>query len=187
MTGTKQRETNSEAGDFYFGDTPMMKRKIYSVLFDGVEREIETLDSFAIKFSILANIPVTRVKHMINDSNPVIWSGPSKSKANGLLSLIVEAGGRGRIEAKKPEVEKKKASDIQVKGKKNGSILCPKCGFPAKKDDEFCQFCMSSLVEVEKTAHPVVEKAKKLYISPPRLLFYLFLLFSAIILINVIS
>ena len=184
MTQPGQKEKNSNASEFYSGEIAESKRKIYSVVLEGVASEIETLESFAIKFGLLSNIPVTKVKYLASHIPTEIWSGSSGSRAKGLLSLIKEAGGKGRIEAKIPQ----KAKPVVLEApsvKKLEGIKCLKCGFPIGEGDEFCQFCMTPVGDVQKKEHHSRKKNGKFPVPPSRLLFYMFFLLASIIVIQV--
>ena len=66
----------------------------------------------------------------------------SAPRARGALELIEEAGGVGMLEEydpeEKPRVEiTEEEPNIATVAESN----CLKCGFPLKKDDEYCQFC----------------------------------------------
>ncbi|MBN2185784.1 MAG: hypothetical protein JW746_10720 [Candidatus Krumholzibacteriota bacterium] len=184
MTQPGQKEKNSEASEFYSGEISESKRKLYSVIIDGVASEIETLESFAIKFGLLSNIPVTKVKYLVSHIPSEIWSGPSRSRAKGLLSLIVEAGGKGRIEEKRPR--KVKPSAIEgPKMKRLEGRKCLKCGFPLGEGDEFCQFCMTPIGDLQKKEHHGKKRSRKFLIPPARLLFYMFFLLAGLIIMRV--
>lgn len=186
MTEPGQKEKKSEASEFYSNEISESVRKIYSVILEGVASEIETLDSFAIKFGLLSNIPVTKVKYLVKNIPTAIWTGPSGSRAKGLLSLINEAGGKGRIEAKNPQPVKPAAVETPQVKKLEGS-KCLKCGFPLGVEDEFCQFCMTPIGEVHKKSHKSKKKGDKFPVPPSRLLFYMFLLLASIIVMQVIK
>ena len=185
----KSGHTNKsdEADEFYSEEMTGSGKKVYSVVIEGVESQIETLDSFAIKFGLLSNIPVTKIKYIVKTIPAVIWTGSSKSRAKGLLSLIVEAGGKGKIEvksqrpAKVPEIEAREV-------KRLGGRMCHKCGFPIGEKDEFCQFCMSPVGEVHKKPHKKdkEQKSSKFPVPPARLLFYMFFLLAGLIVIQVL-
>ncbi len=127
----------------------------YRVLLEGVRAEVETHASFALKFSLLASLPVTKVKHMMNTLPAAVWMGRGKSRALSLLNLIEEAGGIGRVveEEYAPDMERV-AGDSTVKGR-----VCPQCGFPLKEEDLFCNFCFTPIDE---------EKRQSLHIAVPR-------------------
>ncbi len=155
------------------------KVESYSVVLDSIRSEIETMDSFALKFSVLLKIPVTRVKHMVKHLPCALWKGTSASKARMLVELAEEAGGVARV----VENHKTPSADKENKEKKSvGKSACSKCGFPLKKEDEYCSFCMTPVNEpsVKRNTPTVVEKSPQ--IPPARLFFYLVILFIAVIL-----
>jgi hypothetical protein len=154
------------------------KIESYSVVLDSIRSEIETSDSFALKFSVLLKTPVTRVKHMVKRLPCTLWRGKSFPKAKMLVELVVEAGGDARI------VENREASSVKSgSGAKQADekLICSKCGFPMKTGDEFCNFCMTSVKESaeKRPSVPVVEK--KHQIPPARLFFYIVLLLIVVI------
>jgi len=121
---------------------------LYRVVLEGIKSDIETPDSFAIKYGILTSTPVTRIKFMMRNLPKTILETKSAPRARGALELIEEAGGVGMLEEydpeEKPRVEiTEEEPNIATVAESN----CLKCGFPLKKDDEYCQFCHTPLVE----------------------------------------
>lgn len=156
------------------------RRRTYSVVLDGIGNETETIDSFAIKFGLLANMPVTRAKHLVGRLPSVVWTGDSQSRAQGLLSIINEAGGRGRIVEESDYPATRYGANQALPGPGGG--ICGKCGFPLKKDDEICQFCLTSVNERAPRRGPARAATKRiLHIPPARMLLYLVILFAALI------
>ena len=158
------------------------ERKVdsYSVVLDSIRLEIETMDSFSLKFSVLLKMPVTRVKYLVKRLPNTLWKGKSPSKAKVLVELAEEAGGVAHI------VEHHDVPSVSAESKEKkvgGKTECSKCGFPLKKDESFCGFCMTPVEELKGTRTPapvVVEKNPQIPIS--RLLFYLTILFVVVIL-----
>ncbi len=151
----------------------------YSVILDSIRSEIETMDSFTLKFSVLLKIPVTKVKHMVKRLPCTLWRGKSLSKAKMLVELASEAGGNARV----VENEKAPSAEAGEKSKKEkDKTACPKCGFPLKQGDEFCNFCMTSVKERAgtRTSAPIIEKNPQ--IPPARLFFYIVLVLIAVVL-----
>lgn len=174
MPGSRSTGGTGPSGSTRFSPFSGKERKTYHVAIDGVSHNMETTDSFAIKFSLLLNVPLSRVKHVIRKKPSIIWSGSSKSRAESILSLISEAGGIGRIiEEGKAESVTGGSPDVD-----KDANLCRKCGFPLKKDVEFCGFCMTSLSEIERKAFSPPVKKALVSISPERLLFYLLIIFA---------
>lgn len=155
------------------------RRRTYSVVLDGVENEIETIDSFAIKFGLLTNMPVTRARHLVGKLPSVVWTGDSQSRAQGLLSLITEAGGMGRVVEERESPVARDAANHALPGPGGG--ICGKCGFPLKKGEELCQFCLTPANGRVPRRAPARAAAKRvLQIPPARMLLYLVILFAAL-------
>lgn len=152
-------------------------RKIYRVVLDSENKEIETADSFAIKISILLKVPVTRIKHTMYNLPATLWKGPSKIQAQRLLALIEEAGGLGRIEEK----ERNDESAAPKSPKSQDEEVCRSCGFSIKNGDKFCGFCTTPVTPAEQTETHVKIEGKQT-VPMTRLVFYL-ALFIAILII----
>lgn len=172
----------------------------FRVVIEGVRSEYETPESFAIKFGIATSQPVTKVKHMVRSFPVVIWEGENRATAAGILSLIEEAGGRGRIDevgpAPRPAPRGASAPESSPRAQQPGGAAgrlqapgtpgcCPKCGFPAREGDEYCSFCMSPFEE--RLKHKVAEMAGirpgvgHPAIPPRRLLIYVGILLAALL------
>ena len=125
------------------------EQETYRVVLDGVKSEIETPDAFAIKFSLLTRVPVTKIKHMMQNIPAVVWKGQNRKRSSRLLSLIEEAGGRGRIVLE--EAAEDQQADVEAeKAGSNDLMQCRTCGFPLKEEDKFCTFCMSPVERPKK-------------------------------------
>lgn len=129
-------------------------KETYRVVLDGVKSEIETPDSFSIKFSLSTHVPVTKIKHLMQTLPAVVWKGQNKKRSSRLLSLIEEAGGRGRIVLEEAP-EETEEGDQQESGGENDQDQCQTCGFRIKEGETFCSFCMT---QVEK---PKADSKKK--------------------------
>lgn len=179
MPGTGSTNDMQSKVDVGNIELSLKKSLRYRVLLEGVRTEVETHASFALKFSLLASLPVTKVKHMMKTLPAAVWTGRGKSRALGLLNLIEEAGGVGRI------VEEEYAPDMeQVAG--GGAVkgrACPQCGFPLKEEDLFCNFCFTPIDEERRQslhiAIPRCRNASTVY----RYLFFILLGAAAIILV----
>jgi hypothetical protein len=155
------------------------KADSYSVVLDSIRSEIETAASFSLKFSVLLKMPVTRMKHIVKQLPSTLWRGKNLSKAKMLVELAEEAGGVAHI------VENHDAPPDAAgnKAKKDADkAVCSKCGFPMKKEDKFCNFCMTPVKESigARTSAPVFQKTPQ--IPTARLFFYFVLLLIVVIL-----
>ncbi len=181
MCMPQSRSTKDERLKVDLGDLELdLKKSVrYQVVLDGVRAEVETPASFALKFSLLANLPVTKVKHLMRSLPAVMWTGKRKSQALSLLNLIEEAGGSGRV------VEEEYAPDMEhVAGEKSTrGKVCPKCGFPIKKEDLFCNFCMTPVDEGERQSLQVTVPCRRGSSAAYRYLFLILLGVAALILV----
>lgn len=141
---TKPRTMSDLAGEVLESEAD---RRVCRVIVEGLSNRIETPEAFAIKFSLLSHVPVTRMKHLMKQLPAVLWQGRGRSRAAGLLRMIEEAGGKGRIE----DVDPAEAVEKQRPRAKSGPRACAVCGFPLKREDAFCDFC---LTPVEPGAAP---------------------------------
>jgi hypothetical protein len=177
---SEKRSTLHEdiAGDL-MPDVEEGRVESYSVVLESIRSEIETLDSFSLKFSVLLKMPVTRMKHVVKRLPATLWKGKSRSKAKMLVELAEEAGGVARIVENR---ESPRADQSEKDKKAAEKVVCSKCGFPLKKDDVFCNFCMTSIKEKTGTrvSAPVVEKQAQ--IPTARLFFYFVILLMGVIL-----
>ena len=187
-TRTK-KGTDTGVSGIELGNSSGKRRSKYHVVVDGVMNQVETLDSFAIKFGLLTNIPVTKLKHILRNLPASLWIGTSKSKAKGLLDLVEEAGGVGRIVVEEPvEESTEQENDPAVKNAQANS--CAKCGFPLGKDDDFCQFCLTRIGEGQgrqSRNSASCDKPVKTSIPLARALFYLLVVFAAVIITFVVK
>ncbi len=154
--------------------------KRYRVVLEGLGSDYETLESFIIKFSLLAKIETTKVKAMVSKLPVTIWTGQGDVLAKRILGIIREAGGRGVIvEEKEHHVEHEKKSVKEDQRDK----ACAKCGFPLKEDDVFCSFCMSPVGKMERKGNVFRKRGKtgKYKVPPSRLFLYCIIVFLAII------
>ena len=118
---------------------------ILRVVLEGVKRDIETPDSFAIKFSILAKMPLSKVKQMLRSMPLAIWRGKSRSKAEHILALVEEAGGRGTVVTEAASAPKAEPEELS-----SAPAHCRYCGFPLKPEDARCEFCRTAIAENPK-------------------------------------
>jgi hypothetical protein len=158
----------------------------YRVVLEDIKREIETIDSFSIKFSLMTNTPVTKVKYMLRSFPAVMWEGTARATAMSVMSYIEDAGGKGIIE----EINRNSPEKIDVPedNLSGNADTCTKCGFPVEKGDEYCQFCMSPISENMK--HKIadfigVSKSRQI-IPPGRLRLYI-LLIVGVLLIDLLA
>ncbi len=157
-------------------------QKSYCVILDSVREDMETVESFVIKFSLLTKVPVTKTKHMIARFPATVWNGFGRAKADNILSLIEEAGGVGRIIEGTSEAL---VRDSSKAGKAHPT--CQWCGFPLKEGDVFCGFCMTPIQEGEKLSRHWNVQSKLTGMPPWRLFLYIAILIIGGIIATLLS
>lgn len=76
--------------------------KDIKVTLQGFNRKSETEDSFVIKFSVLAKLPLPWVKARMRSVPFVIYKGRDREKAFSIHEMIMRAGGDAAISGCKP-------------------------------------------------------------------------------------
>ena len=150
-------------------------QKRFCVVLEEIRSDVETPESFAIKFSLLTKTPISKVKHIVNNLPAPIWSGQGRVRAESILALIDEAGGKGTI----AEGGAPSAKSSAAHGKSRPS--CRWCGFPLKEGDAFCDFCATPVADAEKGEFHWEGKGDADVIPPKRLLCYVVILVAGII------
>jgi hypothetical protein len=155
------------------------RRRAYRVVLESINGDVETPESFAIKLSILLKIPVTKIKYMLRELPAPIWTGGAQTKARHLLALIEEAGGNAKI----VEGEAQPEGSFETGGKGGRKPVCASCGFPLKKGNKFCGFCMTPVNPIEHHDTPITHIAvtDTVSIPLPRFIFYIALVVAIII------
>jgi hypothetical protein len=122
--------------------------RTFRVVLEDISSGIETNDSFAIKFALLTRSPLARMKHVVRRLPAKIWEGQGRSRAEHVLALIEEAGGKGRIVEKEvapledPVNHAERPNCVKAP---QAAQSCAMCGFPMKDDETRCGFCMTSV------------------------------------------
>lgn len=151
-------------------------QKRFCVVLEEIRSDIETPDSFTIKFSLLTKTPISKMKHLVSNLPAPIWSGQGRSRAENILALINEAGGRGSIvEGASVAVVKGSAKDAKNR------MSCRWCGFPLKEGDTHCEFCMTMVADSKKGEFRWEKRRAANIIPHKRLLCYVLILVAEII------
>jgi hypothetical protein len=152
-----------------------LQRHKCKVILTGLKENIETPESFSIKFSLLTRVPVTKIKNIVRNLPSVVWEGYELRKADQLLALIEESGGTGEIVEVGVE-EDEGAEGKSTAGSSEDGVVCPKCGYPIKEGQKYCEFCYSSL-DVEDSGEKIINKSREgsssYSIPTGRMIFYL--------------
>jgi predicted nucleic acid-binding Zn ribbon protein len=143
-------------------------KKTFSVILEGIRSEVETRDTFTIKFSLLTKAPLSKMKHLMTSLPATVWTGPGRSRAESILTLIEEAGGKGSI------IEGAAASPVKESVQEPKSErTCTWCGFPLKEGETVCGFCMTSVDEGAPKMERHRPSGRRLMgVRPKRLLVY---------------
>jgi len=155
--------------------------KSYRVVLEGLGSEIETVESFAIKFSLLTKTPLSKTKHYVKRLPAVIWMGQGRSSADRILALLEEAGGSGAI------VEIDTASPVTTAGCPKSKAACRWCGFPMKEGESVCGFCRTPVEGAERSAPPPKPEKPEKAISRKRLYLYASILVLGIFIIRLVT
>ena len=171
---TNKHEHRSDAPENWFDS-----QKRFCVVLEEIRSDVETADSFAIKFSLLTKTPISKMKHIVKNLPAPVWSGPGRARAGNVLALIEEAGGRGNI-VEGVSTAAAKGSAKNAKNTKN-RMICRSCGFPMKEGDTHCEFCMTPVGDVGKGVFHWEGRRAANGIPPKRLLCYVLLIVAVII------
>lgn len=163
-------------------DSEVGEHVTYAVVLESIKSDIETPESFALKFAIISRLPVTKVKHIMRKMPATVWRSCKKPQAQKLLRLIEEAGGRGKIVEDHTIVDEHLAAQ---ETQSPSTPTCQRCGFPLKEDDKYCSFCMTP-VDAQEKQEQKVETRKTVVRKPPvvpsyRLFFYFIILIAGIL------
>jgi hypothetical protein len=163
---------------------PIDGLKSYRVMLDDIASGLETADSFAIKFSLLTKTPISKMKHVVHRLPAPIWSGRGRSRAEHILALIGEAGGKGSI----VEIENASPASAEAPAQQpaKGQLTCHWCGFPLKEEETHCGFCMTPVGNAERNEHPHEGPKRKAIPSPKRLFCYVVALAVGIVIIEIL-
>ena len=191
MVSGADAEKTATRGPLYPRDT-LDGQKSYRVILEDIASGIETTDSFAIKFSLLTKTPISKMKHVVHRLPAPIWSGQGRSRAEHILALIEEAGGRGKIvetevDAPPPASPAGPAKDERSDKNVKSKPVCRWCGFPMKEDETRCGFCMMAVGNVERSAHTPEPARRSKGISRKRIVFYAVILILGIIIAKLLT
>jgi len=197
MVSGADAEKTATRGPLYPRDT-LDGQKSYRVILEDIASGIETNDSFAIKFSLLTKTPISKMKHVVHRLPAPIWSGQGRSRAEHILALIEEAGGRGKIvetggdapppaSPAGPADPAKSAKSAKNVNSAKSKAACRWCGFPMKEDETRCGFCMMAVGDVERSAHAPGPARRSKGISRKRIVFYAVILILGIIIAKLLT
>ncbi len=143
----------------------------YRVILESIDREVETVDSFALKLAMRLKSPVPRMRLLVSRAPCTMAQYLPYKKARWLASIIEELGGSGRIEVipeqprpepvskpaeeAKPAPASEAAAQAEAVGSPRGKsglpgIVCPRCGWEEDAHAKFCSLCLTRFNKTEK-------------------------------------
>jgi hypothetical protein len=195
MSSGSDAEQTSTQKSAHFGDVPG-GRNSYRVMLEDIASGIETTDSFAIKFSLLTKTPISKTKHIVNRLPAPIWTGEGRSRAEHILALIEEAGGKGSIvetgsapsgsPAFAPSPAAASAAPAGPASPVKCKSACRWCGFPMKEGETRCGFCMTAIGDAEKSENQREPRMRAKAVSRKRLVCYAVALVVGVVLIEIL-
>jgi hypothetical protein len=183
-------------GPLFPGDS-IDAEKSYRVMLNDIATGLETTDSFAIKFSLLTKMPVSKMKHIARRLPAQVWTGRGRRRAEHFLTLIEEAGGKGSIveigSAPPPSpgtatapaagaAAPAQATEAPPKDK----LTCSWCGFPMKEGETHCGFCMTPAGRAERRGRSAGTGGRGPAVNRKRLVFYAVALLAGIVLVELL-
>jgi hypothetical protein len=170
--------------------------KSYRVMLDDIATGLETTDSFAIKFSLLTKMPVSKMKHVARRLPAQIWTGQGRKRAEHFLTLIEEAGGKGSIveigSAPSPSpaaaapAEAAASSAEAAAAPLKDKLACSWCGFPMREGETHCGFCMTPAGGAERRDRSAADAGRGPAVNRKRLILYAVALLAGIALIELL-
>ena len=188
MASGADAEKTATQGPLYPRDT-LDGQRSYRVILEDILSGIETTDSFAIKFSLLTKTPISKMKHVVHRLPAPIWSGEGRSRAEHILALIEEAGGKGSIveTGGAPPPPTSPAGPEGSAKPAVGKSTCRWCGFPMKEEETRCGFCMMTVRDVERSEHKSKATVRAKAVSRKRLICYAAVAVAGIIIIALLN
>jgi hypothetical protein len=128
-------------------EIPKEAKRYYKVLLEGIDRDRETVESFALKLSMRLRTPITRVRHIMGRLPATLKEGLTVAQANRLAAVLEELGGVVRVEAyyEIPGQRSGRSTGLRPKGEVPAGRRrrCPQCGWEEAPEAEFCSLCLA--------------------------------------------
>jgi hypothetical protein len=127
-------------------DVSIHAKKYHRVILEGINTDLESPESFAVKLSARMRVSLRRVKVLTGQLPCTVKSHLTAAQANRLKDVLEEFGGRVRVEAHLVtptgtgvEADPRAAAsgsraDAQI-------ASCPDCGWEVEKGATYCSFC----------------------------------------------
>jgi hypothetical protein len=130
-------------------------KKYFRVILEGIDSNLETVESFAVKLSTRARVSLPRAMLVASRLPYIVKSGLEQGQANRLRGLLEEIGGKARVEAHfvTPDDPAERPRDVLRDLRQDAlretakpleeheTIVCPECGWEERGGASFCSFC----------------------------------------------
>ena len=120
-------------------------KKFYRVVIEGIDTDLETPDSFAVKLASRLHVPLPRAKLVARCLPYTVRSGLNAEQANRLKTVLDEIGGKARVEphfVTPPDPGERETKSPLRAGEGKGTFVCPGCGGEQPAGAKFCSFCL---------------------------------------------
>lgn len=120
-------------------------KKFYRVILEGIDADLETPDSFAVKLASRLHVPLPRAKLVARCLPYTARSGLNAAQANRLKTVLDEIGGKARVEPHfltPPDPGERETKSPLPAGEGKGTFACPGCGCEQPAGAKFCPFCL---------------------------------------------
>ena len=118
-------------------------KRYYRVILDGVDSDLESLDSFAVKLAARGHVTLSRARVAVSRFPYTVKSHLTAAQANRLKALLEELGGKVRIEAHyvTPGCFADTGRGATQRGPREKVVVCRQCGSTGEPDATYCSFC----------------------------------------------
>ncbi len=121
-------------------------KKYYRVILEGIDPNIASPESFAIKLSLRTRTALPRVQQVLRHLPYSVKRGVDADQANKLKSVLESIGGRARLETYfVTPGQKDSDGDVQVVPADSpvvSKVTCPTCGWEDEAGAGHCSFCL---------------------------------------------
>lgn len=129
---------------FSSDETTIHTKRYFKVVLEGIDSNLETLESFTVKLAARGHVTLSRAKVVVSRLPYTVKSHLTAAQANRLKTVLEEIGGRVRIEPHfvTPTNPENAGRDV-ARGRllEEGAFVCPACGWKGEKGATYCSLC----------------------------------------------
>jgi len=136
-------------------------KKFYRVVLEGIDTDLETPDSFAVKLASRLHVPLPRAKLVARCLPYIAKSGLNAAQANRLKTVLDEIGGKARVEphfVTPPDPAEREAKSPRPLGGGAAAFVCPGCGCEQPAGAKFCSLCLRKFRDPSSRLDSLEEK-----------------------------